>query len=493
MGSNDDIEKIEEQIEQLLNEEEKEQEEVPKHTTKKLKSIEDIEIKEDKEPTKRIDIVEEEPQEEIEKEETSLKDELTTDEFKPNKNKKKIIIISIVVSIILLIFLIILIISIKQSKKEEKENSSSLSPTQEEIIYNYGNKLKEKAKEYYNKNNKVPTFDEINKLVKYDYKIECEEKYIYDDLSIYLNKCIIDNVKTKKSYGTKQDLQEEEQEDKYNVIVYINKNTKKSTLEKPNNIDNYDIYKLFIEEPYYEVTLLTENDPEYIFYYDDKETVHMINIKTNKKALDPLNYNAILPIFYENNFNKEIVAVNINGKWAIYNLKNRERLTNHKYISLNLNQIVNGPELYINSLDDKTLLADDGTHIGTINYYSGKEIIPFKFKTMKIINNYLLLTDDSNTKHIYDYEGKEYLKNKYEKIYTMISSKYILVNDETSIKLVNITGKTVYDFDVKYNNFIEEIINDNEMVFKFKDEQDKCFQLKYNLNTKMGIVTEIEC
>ena len=112
---------------------------------------------------------------------------------------------------------------------------------------------------------------------------------------------------------------------------------------------------------------------------------------------------------------------------------------------------------------------------------------------MKIINNYLLLTDDSNTKHIYDYEGKEYLKNKYEKIYTMISSKYILVNDETSIKLVNITGKTVYDFDVKYKNFIEEIINDTEMVFKFKDEQDKCFQLKYNLNTKMGIVTEIEC
>ena len=53
------------------------------------------------------------------------------------------------------------------------------------------------------------TFEQADDLVEFPNRVKCKTKEVYEDGKIYLDECTVDGHKTKATYGTKQEVQEE--------------------------------------------------------------------------------------------------------------------------------------------------------------------------------------------------------------------------------------------------------------------------------------------
>ena len=172
-------------------------------------------------------------------------------------------------------------------------------------------------------------------MVKLDYDVNCRETEIHEDATIYLNRCRINNVSVKYSYGESKAVEEEELPEG-TIRVYVTNSG--AVLKKPKDGIKYETYEFTIDKSYYGLKLLDAKS-DYIFYSIKKTMVYsyesntqpvhyMINYKTGKKALENLEYASILPInIGEGKYDTQYVAVNMdfdnfyyNINWKIYNL-----------------------------------------------------------------------------------------------------------------------------------------------------------------------------
>ena len=540
-SSKDNIDKIDEQIKNILDEEKdayKDKEDSTHEviidrkydyddigSTKKIDKIEDADVENEIEKTKRLDDV----VEAIEKQDDNTDDSLNDDDnkvidnddssidTKDNKTEEKVdkdfsdvqiknkakIAICIVIGVFILICLIIFLLSHKSAnpKMDESDSNKTLSKNeQKEVINKYGDALKGVISMYMEKQNIILEYDDAIKLVNFDdYDVVCSEHEIYKDGNIYLNNCKIDDLKTTYSYGEKQEEKEEEiVVDDDGIKVYVSKKNKSTTFTEPKNKDDYDVYSFHIDGKYSDLTLLSDEDGEYVFYYDENNNVQMINFKKDKKALSPLNYTSILPIKYDDIYDSDIVAVEINNKWGIYSLKTRERIIAHKFdsVAVNLNFGISGPPLNINALEKgKIAVCIDGDY-GLIDYNNGNEIIPVIYSGLYKSGAYLFARDEEDNGHIFDYSGKEFLKDNYDAIYGIIDGKFILVNDKEDILIVKPNGKVYYNYgkiDFRKYNFGMSY-NDGALFQLYQgDDYDKCIEVLYDPDTKEGETKEIEC
>ena len=554
--SKDKIDKIDEQIKNLMNEEKAVYEDnnddgkeiiverkyayddvKTDGTTKKLDVIENAEIESNDEDTKKIetisdieDNVEENKEEEINQEndndvketvEEEKTEESNEDEedvkFDVSKDENKIdedfadvkkgngiiwIALSIFFVLILIIALAVFMVSGNDKKdktKKETDVKETLSKSeQKDIINKYGDALKGVIALNIEKDNKLLLYDDANKLIDFDYKVDCSVHEIYEDGNIYLSKCKIDDLKTSYSYGEKQEKKNDEViEEDDSIKVYVSNKNGEATLDEPKNVDDYEVFSFNIDGKYSSLTLLN-NDTDYVFYYDEDNNVQMINYKKDRKALSPMKYTSILPIKYDGMYDSNIVAVLSGGKWGLYNLDSRERIVGHRYESvyLNLNGGVSGPPLYIDAIEKgKIAVVEDGD-IGVVDYTNGNEIIPVRYSSIIRSGNYLWLKDDETTGHIFDYSGKEYLNDSYDEVYGIVDGSYVLVKDGDDLKLVKVNGKTYFNYgEVEYGDYSFGMKYKDGAIFQFykTDSNDSCVEIIYDNSNKTGEVKDITC
>lgn len=509
---NDDIEKIDKQIESLKNASKKksktknseiiidkkyEYDDIGPNDTKKIDTIKDIkepEVEKTKEIEKIEDVVEEvkeEPKEE------------KVEEVEVPKKKSKLLPILVICGILLVIVIIVLLIVLKpKTNNTSNDNDKTLSKSEEkEVINEYGDALKGIIAVYFEKQNVLLEYDDAIKLINYEYDVSCDTHEIYEDGSIYLDKCTIDDKATTYSYGKKQEKKEEPKISEDAIKVYVSKKNNKATLTEPKDKDDYDLYTFEIDGAYSDLTLLSEGS-DYIFYSDSDYNVHMLNFKNNKKVMDNLTYQAVLPIKVGDIYDTKYVAIKINDKWGIYNITNNERIVSHKYDSVTptLSMGISGPALFVNTLDEGIVAvvnygdANTPSSYGVVNYKTGKELIKQEYKSMLKSGSYLWAVDLYGDGHIFDYNGVEYLDGQFDKIYWIVDGKYILVNDKDDIKLVSIKGKEIYSYgNIKVGNINYGLTYNNGALFQFdnpdKDENDYntgCVEVIYDASTKTG-------
>lgn len=519
MDNKEDLDKLDRQINKLMNKEEDnndderevivdrkyEYDDVNDGDTKRIDTIDDIddvEVEEDnpveevEEPKKMTRVERLEEKENLG--EVDEVEELEDEEKKPKKKltKKQKIIIGCVAAVVVII-LVVLILFLTRDKKIETDVEEKLSSSeQKDIIEDYGDALKGVISVYYEKQKVLLEYNDATKLVDFDYKVKCREHEIYEDGEIYLNKCTINKQTTKYSYGKKQKkVEPEETDDK--IKVYVNKKTLKATFTEPKDKDNYDVYGFNIDGAYTDLNLLSETGSDYVYYMDKDYNVHMLNFKDGIKALNPLNYTSIVPIQNEGEMDLSYAAVLMDGKWGIYNFETRERIANHIYqaIAPRLAFGVSGPPLYLETIDLDKVAVYDGDHFGVINYKTGKAIIPVSYKTMLASGNYLWVIDDYDKGHILDLSNNEYLNNKYDEVYGIVSGKYVLVNDNKDVKMIKLDGKLLFDYgEIELGKF-NYALDYNGALFSFiKDESgDKCIEVTYDPSTKKGEVKDMTC
>ena len=508
----DNIKKIDEQIENLKKASKKKEktseviidrkykyDDIGAGDTKKIDNVSSIKDEIKEEDTKKIETVSEIEEKPIQEE----KDEVSSEVVEDTPKKSKIIPILIICGIVVVILIIVLLILLKPKTTNTSNvaNKTLTKNEQKQVINKYGDALKGVIAVYYEKQNVLLEYDDAIKLIDYEYDVSCETHEIYEDGSIYLSKCSIDNKTTTYSYGEKQEKKEPKVSEDA-IKVYVSKKNNKATLTEPKELDDYDLYAFEIDGAYSDLTLLSDSS-EYIFYSDSEYNIHMINYKTNKKVMDSLTYQSVLPIKVGDMYDTKYVAIKINNKWGIYNITNNERVVSHKYDSVTplLSMGVSGPALYVSTLDDGIVAVVNYTNeenipaeLGIINYKTGKEIIKQEYKSMLKSGTYLWATDFYGEGHIFDYNGTEYLDGKFDKIYWIVDGKYILVNDKGEIKLVTIKGKDIYSYGkLKVGNINYGLTYNNGALFQFDnpdaDENDYntgCIEVIYDASTKTG-------
>ena len=520
MNNKDDIDKIDEQIKTLseTNKEEEETEEQESSGTKEVENIKDLETKEEpdveeenekeEEPQEEVEEKEEQPEEEPEKETTPVaetKEEPTKEP--PKKNNKAKIIIGVLVGAIILL-LIILVVALLLRKPVEKTktitDSKELTAAQKkEIIEEYGEALQGIIKVYYDQQTLLLNYEDAIKLVKYDYDVVCKEHEIYEDATIYLNQCSIDDEDVKYSYGKKQ---EKEELKEGAIKVYVHKKNKKATLKEPSDVKEYDVYSFDIEGKYVNLDLLGPSS-DYVYYRDENYVGKMLNYKTREKALPEVDYHSISPIAFKDSLDQKYVVVRMNDKWSIYNLKNGEKAiyTTYDYLPvLSGSNITNVQTVALEEGIIGVSNYDQYTHkstYGILNYHSGKFVLPLEYTGMRRIGDYIWATDVYGIGHIYDHYGKEYLVNNYDEVLGAVDEKFILVKDGKNVKLVNIQGKEIYNFEsLDLGKFNYALTYKDGAAFMFnnpKGEQEAlneaCIEVIYDPETKSGSTKKTYC
>lgn len=548
--SNDNINKIDEQIQSLIDEEKEiyEDKSLDEHEviidrkyeydnssesvgdTKKIDVIDDIEVNNiEDENTKKLDNIDnidsgdskenvetfesseevaDKNDDEIESSESindnSVENAIDDDFSDVKKGNGTIWIVLSFLAVFIFLVAFILFMFFGNNKNEPVKNDNTVKDTltkneQKEIIKKYGDALTGVIALNIEKDNKLLSYNEAIKLIDFDYKVECNVHEIYNDGNIYLNKCKIDDLKTTYSYGEKQEEKKDDivVEDDESIKVYVSKKNGNASFNEPKNVDDYDVYKFNIDGKYSDLTLLGI-DSDFVFYYDEDYNVQMINYKKNKKALSPMNYTSILPIGYDGLYDNSVVAVKVNGKWGFYNLNTRERIVAHKYddVALNINSCVSGPPLFINAIEKgKVAVIEDGDY-GVINYNNGSQIIPVIYTNIVRSGNYLWAIDDANVGHIFDYAGKEYLSGTFDDIYGIVDGSYVLVKDGSELKLIKVNGKVYYNYgNVLYGNYNFGMKYNDGAIFQFykDDSNNNCIEFIYDNSNKTGEVKDIQC
>lgn len=469
----------------MNSEDEKTKEFNNQEVTKEVEKIEDIEnIEESKE-----EMVQEESAEKKIDEEKEL-------EKKEKNNKKKKIIIIVLAVLIVLILATWSFLSWKESKEKEKikeEVYKEEKLTEKEIekkIKAYGEALEIVLNVSYEKENKLLTYEEAVKLVHNSEDISCNVHEIYEDRKVYLNECSYDGKKTKYSYGEKQ---EPKQIDEATAIsVYVNKNSKTATLEKPVDISNYDVYIVNVGENYHSAELF--GSTQYVLYYTYGR-YHMTNYITGKEVFSELNPENIKVFIDDGIYDTSYVALLINNKWGIYNIDTSRAAFSNVYDNI---YVYYQGEEEINVINDLYVVAVNGDNSGIINYKNGRELIPVKYKRLALGKNYLYVSD-GNAYFVYDFNGNSYLAGEFEEIYNITTGNYLIAKKNNKIVFSDITGRIIYDFGEATNikNYYYSTEFDGKLLVQFskleKSNEFDCIEYSYEFTSKKGDVVDAYC
>ena len=455
------------------------------------------------------------------KEEASVTSDIKSDNKKNKPKKKNRIIILLIVGIVCLFIIMLVVILLFKKNRTSVDSKKYTASEQKKIVNGYGDALKTIIALYYDKKEVILEYDEAIKLVKYDYDVDCNTHEIYEDGSIYLSKCSIDDVKTNATYGKKQKSKEKPTISEDAIKIYVSKSTGKATLKDPKNEKDYDVYGVKIDGEYIELSLLDEKS-DYLYYILNPNSDYigtLVNFKTGKKALEGVNYYSIHPIMYDDKYDSTYVAVVSKGEyswnkdisyWGIYNVEKNLRIVSPQYSSIGpfLGYGTSGPRPYVEALEKNKIAVANydssyGAKYGVIDYTNGSKIISQNYKLMHKSGQYLWAIDSNDRGHIFNYSGSEFLNGKYDKILWVVDGKYVLVKNGNSIKLVNLDGKELYsygnydidsvNFGTSYNN--GALFQTTNPAIKNPDYDGKkdCLEFIYNGESKKGEVKEEIC
>ena len=542
MEKEDSMDKLEKQIKELqeesehfndmldeaIDEEEVEEnddsEDTKEFIEEEIEEDTDEEIEDTKEFNKEENIEEEYiPKHEKEQEETKkeVEDKKEEEKVEPKKNNKKKIIITLIILIVLAIFILLAILIPPLLKGEEEveivNEDKYSSANLKKILNNYGKSIEDVISINLDTKKQLLKFEEADDLVEFPNRVKCKTKEVYEDGKIYLDECSIDGHKTKAKYGEKQEAKEEVAEVIEDGSFYIYEKENMYTLETPKEEekDKYNKYLITTGTEPSDITLFSEYDAKYVFYYDKDMNVWVKNIKNNKDAVPVKGIQSVLPIKTKYEYDKTYVGIYNGSYWGIYNLNTgiTEIKMNYKSLAPNLYIGISGPPQRIETLTENNIAAiDANNNIGVINYKTGEEIIPFDTNAMQKSGSYLwkynyVYNDKTHAteytnKAIYDYDGNKYLDKKYDDIYGIVNGKYILVKDNKDIKMVLIDGKELYNYkEIENLGSINYFIDYNESpLFQFnkKDKsgtnyENECIEVSYDNKTKKGTYKDYYC
>ncbi len=513
----DSIDKIDEQINNILNEEKeihkkeeivKEEEVVPSDDdTKKIDKIEDL----SKEET--VEEVKEEPVEEVKEEVIEEKVEETPVVEEKHEEKKEepikkndtnfyLYLILGVVTVFVLFILLFFILSRPKAENKEKDHTLT-DKEQKEIIEDYGSAIHQLVIIYLQQKQKLLSFDEAEELVGYEYDIVCNIHEIYEDGDVYLNDCSIDQVKTKYSYG--KEKQEEEEEpiilDDKALHVYISKKDKKARLTKPSKLKEYDIYEFTIDEPHSTLRILGDIDPTYVYYAtEENRSVAIYNFKKKEKLFGN-KYCSVYPIKYGKEFDTEYVVVSptcdmftigvMNIKTGNFTIQPIYALTYGKGRTTMEYTVLDKGSIVATTVNRNSFPYDIKS--GIINYRTGEEIVPVTYSDYTIFNKYVMFRGDGNYKNLFDFSGKELLASY--KVFD-VKDDYVLVEQNGEIKLVTIEGKEIHNFGkFDYGNYRYCYALNGELIFKFQSptNNEQCLEFRYNKEESIGSTSNTNC
>ena len=409
----------------------------------------------------------------------------------------------IVVGVAVVIILTIVLAILMSPKKTGTDSERKLTQVERvEALEEYGEALEGLIGVYLEGKEVLLQYDDAILLVKYDYKVECDEHEIYEDGKIYLNKCRVEDIPVETSYGKKQEKVELQEGA---IKVYIYKKNNNATLKEPSDVKEYDVYSFDIEGKYSELTLLGEKS-DYVFYRDENYNGQMVNFKTRTKALKSVDYTSIAPIKIDDKYDQEYVSVVINDKNGVYKLDTEENTVPVKYsYFMSLTNGVSGPTAAITAVSDGVigvvLNANPGYKYGAVNYRTNKEVIPVEYNRLSKSGKYLWVVDDYGTAHILDYSGNEILKNRFDEIYAIVDGKYVLVKDDDKVVVVTNEGNELYSFgNLELGKYNYSMSYKNGAAYMFtnpnadpEDYQGACIELYYDPNTKEGTSKKTYC
>lgn len=483
-----EIEKVEEAIKKVKEEEKKEVAEETLEEIIPTPAIEQEEFPKESDTIKNMSVENIDAQ----KKSSEVVEGQKYPKNKSKKSKKNIIIITLVILIVVTIGLLLWFLYSKNKQPVEKEKTTvELSQKkQKQILQTYGSNMEASIAVEYMKSQTILPYEEAVKLTHNNDKVSCNIHEIYSDGKIYLDECTIQGKKTKYTYGTKQEIKEELETGSNVIAVYVNKNTGKKTTDKPTDMTNYEVYKVTTDTNYLEASIFETSD--YLVYFDQDYNGYIKNYKTDKKVLPALNYTSVIPIKKDGYYSGTYACFMINGKWGVYNLTTGEQTVPCIYDQLqtNLRLGISGPDTKIDTLGDSFIVLSLNNNMGLINYTNNTTIIPVIYKHIRKINNYLVASQDYNsTIQVFDYYGKEYLQDIPKK-YGMTSSGYVFVVENNHSKLYALDKTMLYDFGEfpgtpKVNFYYQDLIQ------YVKDEQgSSCIEYAYDFDTKKGMVTD---
>ena len=223
--SKGDIEKIDEHIQDILNSEKKEEstsfdsehfEEELKSDTKKIKNLDELEDIQkdflDDEDTEEIDQIESFPKEnkeiDVKHDVEMINSSVSSKNVSPKKKngRNKIFFWFLLLLFVVVAFFLFFLIFFKSNSKISSDSSDNKEKLlskeeQQKVLNGYGDALKGILAVYYDKQNVLLEYDDAVRLVDYDFDVACKEHEIYDDGSLYLNQCSIDQHKISFAYG----------------------------------------------------------------------------------------------------------------------------------------------------------------------------------------------------------------------------------------------------------------------------------------------------
>ncbi len=449
--------------------------------TKEIEKIEDIEVIED----------EKENLEEIQEEREEVVD------LKKKKKKKIIIILIVLILLVLITWFLLSWMENKNKEKIKEEVYKEEKLTDKEIekkINSYGKAMEKIISATYTKENRILTYEEVIKSIHNSEDISCDVHEIYEDGKIYLNECSYAGKKTKYSYGEKQVVKQIDETT--TIVVYVNKSNKKATLDKPNNTTNYDVYTVDTGSKYSDVDLF--GDSEYVLYLDLNNAVHMKNYITGKDVITGMNVNNIRVFTDNGKYDTTYVALLINSTWAIYNLNTSKMVVANIYSDISSISSTGTSPVFSIEVKNSSYVKVVGTNgIGVINYKTGKDLVPVVYDSITLGNNYLL-GKNNYTSRIYDFNGKTYLDDMFDKIYDITTGDYVIALKDNRILLTNISGKVISDFgdDTGIIDYFYSFEWDGKLLVQFVKEDTvsgECIEYSYDLEKKTLEVNDTAC
>lgn len=474
--------------------------------TKEIEKIEDIvDEKENEEEPVIISNDEEKKSESIKDKEDKEDKEKIEEMVKKNKKKRIIIIVLIVLIVLVLICSLLLVLKNKKDKEKIKDdvyNEEKLDEKEKEKkIKAFGEALEKVVLISYEKNKAILSYEEALKLVDVKDDINCSVHEIYEDGKVYLSECSLNGIRTKYSYGTKQEEKEpnEAVDDNTKINVYVNRESKKATLTKPNNLKNYDVYIVDCGDVYQDASLFGET--QYVLYQDKDYRMQMKNYVSGEKILENIVYDAVLPFISDDKYDTSYLVLLIDSRWVIYNIDNRKPVLTSSLDGVvpttNASSIM-GPIEAIKPLKNNSVIIYKNNKYGVIDYKTGKEVIPAIYSYINKTGEYLYACVEQGADGvIYDLDGNKVIDKEYDNIYGITNGNYVLVNKDNKILLVNMKGKTLFDFGeavgIKDLNFMTEY--NGELLFQFNkiDSEEECLEYSYNLSSKKGSKKEFTC
>lgn len=505
MDKKDAIERIDEQINKLKSKApvKKEEEKTIHDTTTKVFEVEESDtIVFDKDEfieggTQEVNLLEdllETKKEEV----VDVKEEEKVPEKKDKPKKKKskkpiiIIVISVLIILILCLFIPSLVNMINDSKPVKVEGAKKYTEKQkEDIIKKYGEALESVIGVYYAKQNVLLEYGDAVKLIDFSDEINCDVHEIYKDGKVYLNKCSINGIKNKYTYGEKQvDVVSSDEL----LYVYVEKVSKKVSLSQPKG-DTYDMYTVHCGSKYSDPEIIGE----YVLYYDADYNLQMKNYKSDEKILKDITYQSVWPIKTgEKKYDSKYILVKAQGFWGVYDYVTGNQVISPMYTGF-LPVVTGGAgdAKSVSTVGNNLIVAWNGNNYGVINYVTNRSVISFDYVNIMATGNYIWAVDANGEGFLFDQDGNRLLENKYTKVYDVLFGENVLVLDTEEIKLINVSGTLKhnygkidnigrYDYGVYYND---------QVIFRFINSQSEedCLELIYDIKTKEGSTKSVKC